>query len=186
MNIVLYHTGSIPNKVTKSLTQVANLTNAKFLEPYNEKNPTIKIKGYSNFDGVNYLGVIESNEFTRYYFIDGVVYKSPNIAIVSCSFDLLMTYKDYIKSLKALVTRTETSLSTFDVTGQQGVSWTEYQDNIPLLPKTLNVQIGFKDGLTPNFQAGFIYGGEDKQVQKNHGVYILTAMTDDWDVDHSG
>ena len=168
MDIKLYHNNSLSNVVNKSITLVSTSSSAKFLEPYDEYAPVIRYRGKTNFEDVNYI-VIEysnlTNGFTRYYFIDGVTYKSPNIAIINCHLDVLMTYSTFIHGLKCYVTRCAKMLGD-----------PYMQADRPQRVYNNVERITFKNAL--GNPIGFVAPGESKAQQASNGIYVITVLHD--------
>lgn len=107
MNIVLYNNKSENNKVDKELTQGVTLTgNVK-----NETslvNPTILVEG--NPIGKNYAYI---PEFERYYFIKDVKIIRGTLFEIDMTCDVLMTYKESIRSMFAIVERNQYRINQY-------------------------------------------------------------------------
>lgn len=170
MDIKLYHNNSLSNVVDKSLTLVSTSSSAKFLEPYDEYAPVIRYRGKTNFDDVNYISVEQSGSggFTRYYFLENVTYKSPNIAILNCRLDVLKTYSTFIRSLKCYVTRC-------DALGDPYMQ----ADRPQRVYNTIERKT-FRDA--NNNVVGFVVPGESKLDQATHGVYVINVLHDGYKV----
>lgn len=170
VTVTLYKTTSLPNVVDKVLgTAVSTYSNAKFLEPYDEYMPVIRIRGKISFDDCNYLS-ISGNGDTKYYFIEGVEVKSPAICHVKCRLDVLKTYSTFIKSLTCYLERTAdpTFGSPYLV------------DKRPLYPMNEVEKKTFRDA-NDNVE-GFVIPGETKDHQKGNGYYVLTVIQTGYDV----
>ena len=184
----LYQTPSFDNIIDKHLVLKETLNNARFLEPYDERNPSIKIKlPHDNLDYANYLEVYDDSELTdpdeafrRYYFIREIVYKGGNrIAILSCELDLLMTYKDWIYSLKANIVRTD--LLNWNSDGSVPNQEYAFRNNITmgnmeLQPSTGKWKIAFPTTSYDSNTAGFVKPSETNAHQKANGIYVLTTV----------
>ena len=168
MDIKLYHNNSLSNVVNKSITLVSTSSYAKFLEPYDEYAPVIRYRGKTNFDDVNYISVEQSGSggFTRYYFLENVTYKSPNIAILKCRLDVLKTYQTFIEGLTCYIERTD------DATFKNPYM---VDDNHPLYPMKNVERITFRDA-NDNIE-GFVIPGESQADQKANGFYLMSVMT---------
>ena len=164
MDIKLYHNNSLSNVVNKSITLVSTSSSAKFLEPYDEYAPVIRYRGKTNFDDVNYIGIEQSGTggFTRYYFLEGVNYRSPNIALLTCRLDVLKTYSAFIGSLTCYLKRS----------GNKGSQY--FLDNRQTSLESMIVKKTFKDA-NDNVE-GFVVPDELKVHQAAHGMYVLTVM----------
>lgn len=170
MNIVLMRNNSLTNVVNKNLTTVTTHNNAKFLDPYDEYAPVIRVKGKTNWDDVNYCK-IESNGtgndiFTRYYFVEGVTIKSPQISILRCRLDVLQTYRTFIGTLQCYLTRSESHGDEY------------LMDNKPRRIYNNVIKQTFKD-IQGNV-VGFVPPGQDTTTQKMLGTYVITTIQDDY------
>lgn len=170
MDIKLYHNASQSNVVNKTITLVATLSNAKFLDPYDEYAPVIKLKGYTNFDNTNYVVITDtsqgSDNFTRAYFIESVDIKSPSIAILHLRMDVLMTFKDYILQMRCYLARSESNGDLY------------LPDNRPRRVYNNVSKLTFRD-VQGNIE-GFIRPGEDDTDQMNNGWYLITTIQDQY------
>lgn len=162
ITIKLYKTSSPPNAVNKSIFGTAGTyNNAKFLEPYDEYMPVIRIRGKISFDDCNYL-LVTGNGDPKYYFIEDVIVKSPAICHIKCRLDVLMTYYDFIKGLKCYLSRSASDGNLY------------LPDKRPTLVYNNVEKLSFRD-MDGNIE-GFVIPGETKEQQKEAGMYILTIM----------
>lgn len=164
MDIKLYHNNSLSNAVNKAITLVSTSSSAKFLEPYDEYAPVIRYRGKTNFDDVNYISVEQSGSggFTRYYFLENVTYKSPNIALLTCRLDVLKTYSDFIEGLECYLVRS----------GNKGDAY--LPDKRPLKVYNNVEKLSFRDS-QDNIE-GFVVPNESRDHQKNSGIYVLSTL----------
>src|SRR5574344_962747 len=155
MNIDLYYTPSLSNVVNKSLTLRTSNASAKFLDPYDEYMPIVRLRGRCNFDDVNYVCIKETgaNAFERYYFLEDVTIKSPQIAIMRLRLDVLMTYKTFIKSLHCYLKRSDSNGNGY------------LPDSRPQLIYNNVEKLSFYDA--DNKIEGFVVPGETMQMQKD-------------------
>ena len=103
MTITLYKNQSLSNVVDKVLTSERVIEGVRLVdETFNEYNPSIIISGVTDFDGYNYFKFDD-----KYYFIqpDGIEWSTDTICTVKGQLDVLMTYKDVIRSLECYVER---------------------------------------------------------------------------------
>lgn len=162
VDVKLYKTTSLPNVVNKTLgTAVATYSNVKFLEPYDEYMPVIRIRGKVSFDDCNYLSVTGNGD-PKYYFIEGVEVKSPAISHVKCRLDVLKTYSAFISSLTCYLARTADK--TF---GDPYL-----RDNRPIYPMSNIEKLNFEDSYD-HHQQGFVIPGETWDQQQGNGFYVL-------------
>lgn len=105
MIIRLYQNKSDKNHVDKSLTKLGDDITGTLRDDCSIINPVIKIENYtgSNITQSNYAYI---PEFGRYYYITNITF-SGNLYEISMHVDVLMTYKDSIRSNTAIVSRQE-------------------------------------------------------------------------------
>ena len=177
MDIVLLRNNSLPNVVNKSLTLVTSHSNAKFLDPYDEYMPVIRVKGKTNWDDVNYIKVESTgtgnDQFARYYFIEGVTIKSPQIAVVQCRLDVLQTYSTFIGLLQCYVTRTGMN----DVLGTNTDKYL-----VDSRPEEVFRTIEKKTFRDANDKVvGFLDPTESQVLQEEKGLYVISVIHDCYD-----
>ena len=100
MNIVLYYNKSEKNKIDKSIEQVISLS-GNFRDSVSILRPRIVIE-LDNFIDFNYVYI---EDLHRYYFVDRVICVRDKIYLIECSVDVLMTYKEGIRSQTAFINR---------------------------------------------------------------------------------
>lgn len=163
ITVTLYQTNSIATKVDKTLgTAVATYSNVKFLEPYDEYSPTIRVRGKVNFDDANYLSVTGNGD-TKYYFIENVITKSPGICHIVCRKDVLMTHKLWLKQLQCYLSRSTSNGNEY------------LPDNRPRLVYSNVEKLTFKD--INNNVVGFVVPQETKEQQQENGFYVMSVLT---------
>lgn len=166
VDVKLYKTTSLPNVVNKTLgTAVATYSGAKFLEPYDEYMPIIRIRGKISFDDCNYLEVYGNGD-TKYYFIEDVIVKSPAICHIKCRLDVLKTYKTFIGNLTCYLSRSASDGELY------------LPDKRPTLVFNNVEKLSFRD-INDNIE-GFVIPGETETQQKDAGLYVLTIMQDQY------
>lgn len=105
MTITFYKNQSLSNVVDKVLTSERVIEGVRLVdETFNEYNPSIIISGVTDFDGYNYFKFDD-----KYYFIqpDGIEWSTDTICTVKGQLDVLMSYKDVIRSLECYVERSD-------------------------------------------------------------------------------
>lgn len=108
MTITLYNNTSPPNYVNKSITIVSTLTGT-LRNPTSVTDPVITIER-SDPTGFNYARI---EEFGRYYFVTGISSESNSLISISLHVDVLMTYKEGIKNMNAIVKRQENQFNLY-------------------------------------------------------------------------
>lgn len=104
MTINLFQNESDTNVVSKTLTSKGTLTGT-LREGCSIIDPVIKVEGISGSD-LPYINYAEVVEFGRYYYIKDIVLVG-NLYELHMHIDVLETYKDQLKPLKAIVARNE-------------------------------------------------------------------------------
>lgn len=108
MTITLYNNTSPSNFVNKSITVVSTLTGT-LRNPTSVTDPVITIER-SDPTGFNYARV---EEFGRYYFITGISSESNALISISLHVDVLMTYKEGIRNMYAIIRRQENKYNLY-------------------------------------------------------------------------
>lgn len=108
MTIILYNNSSPSNYVSKSISVVETL-NGVLRTPTSITDPVVTIER-SNPTGFNYARI---EEFGRYYFVTGISSESNSLISVAMHVDVLMTYKDGIKNMDAIIKRQENNFNLY-------------------------------------------------------------------------
>ena len=116
MNIYLYKTADETNRLNKTLSGEIALTGA-LREECDILSPEIKIESAANLASYNYCYI---PDFGRYYFAEFKIVRT-GLWTVSCSVDVLMSYKDGIKALPAIAGRSANSINYYISDGKQEV-----------------------------------------------------------------
>lgn len=106
MQLNLFQNNSDKNVVWKQITTKANMTGT-LREGCSVMDPIIKVEGISASD-IPYINYAEIVEFGRYYYITDIVLVG-KLYELHCHIDVLMTYKDQIKTIPAVIARHEAS-----------------------------------------------------------------------------
>lgn len=99
-SVILYNNTSNPNKITKSITQLASYT-CEFKQDVDVENPVIYLSAGAAVDKCNYMYI---SEFGRYYYAHAITKQGNAIEIVGQS-DPLMSFKSAILASPAVVAR---------------------------------------------------------------------------------
>lgn len=103
--ISLFKTNSENNRVVKTLTDEKQLS-GELRNQTSVLNPSIRIESADNISAYNYAYIAE---FGRYYYITDIVSVRTNCWVVSLRCDVLMSYKDEIKTITGVVVRQESN-----------------------------------------------------------------------------
>lgn len=103
--ISLFKTNSENNRVVKTLTDEKQLS-GELRNQTSVLNPSIRIESADNISTYNYAYI---PEFGRYYYITDIVSIRTNCWVVSLRCDVLMSYKDEIKTITGVVVRQESN-----------------------------------------------------------------------------
>lgn len=111
MDLILYSSTALPNKLNKttSLTALFTDTAAQLVGPVNDDEPKVQMSvepAGLNTGDINYMKLD-----TRYYFVTSVDRLANGLVVVNGSLDVLMTYRSKINALPILVARS-TNLTT--------------------------------------------------------------------------
>lgn len=100
MKIKLFRNTSDNRTLAKNLEMLDEIDGVYLKSPCDIINPVFVISG--NRAESNYLWC---DEFSRYYFVDDVVFLNGNRCELHCSVDVLMTYKSSILNTTAVIDR---------------------------------------------------------------------------------
>ena len=103
--ISLFKTASENNRVVKELTDEKQLS-GELRNQTSVLNPKIRIESADNIAGYNYCYI---PEFGRYYYIVDITSVRTRVWEVSMRCDVLMSYKDEIKTITGVVVRQESN-----------------------------------------------------------------------------
>lgn len=104
MHLNLFQNNSDKNVMWKQITTKANLEGT-LREQCSVIDPVIQVQGISASD-IPYINYCEITEFGRYYYINDIVCVG-KLYELHCHIDVLMTYKDQVKSIPAVIARQE-------------------------------------------------------------------------------
>lgn len=103
--ISLFKTASENNRVVKELTDEKQLS-GELRNQTSVLSPKIRIESEENIAGYNYCYI---PEFGRYYYIVDITSIRTRVWEVSMRCDVLMSYKDEIKTITGVVVRQESN-----------------------------------------------------------------------------
>ena len=106
MTITFYNNESDAIVVSKKITQISSINNAKIINETDIVNPSI-IVSRKFYDSLilkaNYLYI---DKIERYYYINNISF-AESMIVIDCTVDVLMSYKKQIRNLTCTVTRNE-------------------------------------------------------------------------------
>lgn len=108
MTVNLYNNASAPNYIDKNISLVQSLTGV-LRNPASVTDPVITIERDSPI-GFNYAYI---PEYRRYYFVTGISMIGDKLLALSLHVDVLMTYKDAIRDMNAIIKRQENSFNLY-------------------------------------------------------------------------
>ncbi len=108
MTISLYNNASAPNYIDKDISLVQTLTGV-LRNPASVTDPVITIERDSPV-GFNYAYI---PEYSRYYFVSGISMTGDKLLALSLHVDVLMTYKDAIREMRAIIKRQENKFNLY-------------------------------------------------------------------------
>lgn len=104
MVIQIFTNNSEHNKVDKDISELGSFEFARLKEETDIINPTILLSGVSA-DVIGAVNYIYIPEFNRYYFVDTITYVRNNLYSFDCRVDVLMSFRDYIRTNKAIINK---------------------------------------------------------------------------------
>lgn len=104
MTITLYQTKSDRKRVSKDLTLLTTLNNARLYDTFNVLHPRLKISR-ETFDAIKSCNYAYIPDFGRYYFVKYEI--DSNFVLLDCEVDVRTSYKEGIRGLTCTVTRNE-------------------------------------------------------------------------------
>lgn len=106
MTITFYNNESDAIIVSKKITSISSINNAKIINETDIVNPSI-IVSRNFYDSIilkaNYLYI---DKLERYYYINNISF-ADSMIVIDCTVDVLMSYKSQIRNLTCTVTRNE-------------------------------------------------------------------------------
>ena len=106
MTITFYNNESDTIVVSKKITSISSISNAKIINETDIVNPSI-IVSRKFYDSLilkaNYLYI---DKLERYYFINNISF-AESMIVIDCTVDVLMSYKSEIRNITCTVTRNE-------------------------------------------------------------------------------
>lgn len=106
MTITFYNNESDAIVVSKKITSISSINNAKIINETDIVNPSI-IVSRNFYDSIilkaNYLYI---DKLDRYYFINNISF-AESMIVIDCTVDVLMSYKSEIRNITCTVTRNE-------------------------------------------------------------------------------
>lgn len=108
MFINLYNNTSPPNYVNKSITEVISLEGT-LREPTSIIDPVVIVERNTPM-GFNYVHI---PAFNRYYFVTGISSESNNLVAIAMHVDVLMTYREQIANMNAIIKRQENQYNLY-------------------------------------------------------------------------
>lgn len=103
MQLYLYKTKDDNNKVNKTLTDSISISDIQ-KDSYDTQNPTITVQTSADITLYNYARIVD---FGRYYFVTSVNRINETLYELSLAVDVLMTYKEQIRNLRAIIDKTK-------------------------------------------------------------------------------
>ena len=137
--ISLFKTASENNRVVKDLTDEKQLS-GELRNQTSVLNPKIRIESAENIAGYNYCYI---PEFGRYYYIVDITSVRTRVWEVSMRCDVLMSYKDEIKGLNAILDNTQENGLNNYLASSNWVNLVKTKTDIKVFPSGLSEQSEF-------------------------------------------
>ena len=113
MNVKFYKNKSDKIVVDKNIDQVGNtITSAVIKEDISIMDPVFLLRDFTSFNiaTCNYCYIDDLN---RYYYITDIVILDQNLYEIHCHVDVLMSFKDGIRSNSAIISRQQNSYDLY-------------------------------------------------------------------------
>lgn len=108
MQAILYNNKSDSRYLNKNITQIHRVT-IYFKDNTKQTNPIFKLSGDYSLENINYIYVEDLN---KYYYVEDVEYSKQYIYLY-CHVDVLMTYRENLKKLNAIIKRNEYNFNLY-------------------------------------------------------------------------
>ena len=102
MNIKFYKSLSDNNVINKTITEITT-KDCRLLDATSLTRPSLRVRIDNRIIGANYLYI---PNFSRYYFINEITFDGADM-IISANVDVLMSVKDELLALPAIIARSE-------------------------------------------------------------------------------
>lgn len=140
ISLTLYTNSSSPNTLDKSnsLTAIASDISIDPTEEFSILKPEIVLAYSSTYIPCNYAKLVFPDSITRYYFAKTSVDTGGRL-ILSCSADVLMTFKDSILNCSVTVIRNESVGVTYVPDDKLPIDPNRYDTHGKYFPNSLGV-----------------------------------------------
>lgn len=114
MDVQILNNKSANNVVDKKVTEVVKFEGVIFKEDVSSvQNPVLLISGISDIETVANWNFLRIYKFNRYYYIDDIKMLNGGIVQLSCSVDVLMSFKKDIKASTQVVARNQNKTNPY-------------------------------------------------------------------------
>ena len=125
MHVIFYKTSSDRRKLNKALTVILDSSNIYLKDsPSSITDPFMKISKFEHYDEINYMYI---EEFGRYYFVDDIRPLFGKELEITGHVDVLMSNKNAILGLNAIVNRSSNVSNPYLVDGDLTMTNTRTQ-----------------------------------------------------------
>lgn len=125
MLLTLYKNRSDKRVIGKSISKIADYPQAALFSECSILNPVLILSNNTDIIDANYAYI---PHFNRYYFVDNITVMDDTRLKISCSVDVLETYKSELVGLECVLKRSETLGNAYlDDKESQSISKTSLQ-----------------------------------------------------------
>lgn len=114
MDIQILNNKSANNVVDKKIIEIIKVEGVVFKEDVSSvQNPVLWISGITDIGVVSRWNYIRIYKFDRYYYVDNIKMLNGGIVQLSCSVDVLMSFKKDIKASTQVVARNQNKTNPY-------------------------------------------------------------------------
>lgn len=174
--IKLYNVSDDPRKLNKTLTGEAEVTNVRPTDIVDLMNPSFILDYNEGYTTKNYLWA--AAPFNRFYFITDMKIDIGKKIVISCSADVLYTYRDDIKRINANVIRQEFKVK--DMLPDPSYVYLNQSDVINVTPEGVGSSIFGNQIQNGYYIVLGVAGAENNNVDEIEGFTLLVGEPANW------
>lgn len=174
--IKLYNVSDDPRKLNKTLAGEAEVTNVRPTDIVDLMNPSFILNYDENYTTKNYLWA--AAPFDRYYFITDMKIDIGKKIIISCSADVLYTYRADIKRINANVVRQEFKVK--EMLPDPSYVYLNQSDVINVTPEGVGSSIFGNQIQNGYYIVLGVAGAENNNVDEIEGFTLLVGEPSNW------
>lgn len=175
-SIKLYNVSDDPRKLNKTLTGELSVNNVRPTDIVDLMNPSFILDYNENYTTKNYL--YAEAPFNRFYFITDMKIDIGKKIVISCSADVLYTYRDDIKRINANVVRQEFKVK--EMLPDPSYVYLNQSDVINVTPEGVGSSIFGNQIQNGYYIVLGVAGAENNNVDEIEGFTLLVGEPANW------